>query len=103
MVRFRLVIEPEDTGLVLAEFYELEIGFHKQFGGCFRNGRQNRFSGVLLPHDVDSQRLRLIPYESRVTPASHEIAVKDGRVSSSPCLPSFHEEADIFSQLSCGV
>ncbi|HTF61549.1 MAG TPA: hypothetical protein VK638_02435, partial [Edaphobacter sp.] len=34
MVRFRLVIEPEDTGLVFAALYELEIGFHKQFGGC---------------------------------------------------------------------
>jgi hypothetical protein len=70
MVRFCLVKEPEDTGLVFAALYELEICCDKQFGGCFRNGRQNRLSGVLLPHDVDSQRLRLIPYESRVTPAS---------------------------------
>lgn len=67
MVRFRLVREPKDTGFVFAALYELEVGCHKQFGGCFRDGRQNRLRGVLLSHDVDSQRLRLIPYESRVT------------------------------------
>jgi hypothetical protein len=55
VMRFGLVREPQDTGLVFTALQELEIGSCEQLGGSFRDRSQNRFGCILSSHDFDPQ------------------------------------------------
>ena len=55
MVRFGLIGEPQDTGLIFTALHELEIGSCEQLGGSFRDRGQNRFGRILSSHDFDPQ------------------------------------------------
>ena len=98
VMRFGLVAEPEDAGLVFAALHETEVARRQQGSSSFGYGCQNGGARVLSSHSVNRQRALLAPHQSGMALRLGEKTVEDRRISSLSALPFFYQRPDVLPQ-----